>query len=391
MVNVPTVTAYTLATALGTGRECAREALWAGRSGLAPLASGEAGFEAWYGHVPGLADVALPAAYADFECRNNRLALQVLETDGFAGRARAALGRYGAHRVGVFLGTSTSGIAQTEAAYARRDGSGLPGDYRFHETHELGALSRFVAAYLGVTGPVHTISTACSSSAKVFGAAQRYMAAGLCDAAIVGGVDSFCLTTLYGFNSLELISRQPCRPWGANRDGISIGEAGGFALLEPHGTGPELLACAESSDAYHISAPHPDGAGARVAMEQALERASLPAREVDYINLHGTGTPANDAAEDRAVTAVFGDAVGCSSTKGLTGHTLGAAGIVEALFCCLALDDGFIPGGVTEAERDPALRAHFVTRSRSADVRRAVSLSLGFGGSNCCLVLGRPA
>ncbi|MGH8441289.1 MAG: beta-ketoacyl synthase N-terminal-like domain-containing protein, partial [Nevskiaceae bacterium] len=233
---------------------------------------------------------------------------------------------------------------------------------------------------------------ACSSSAKVFASASRAMRAGLCDAAVVGGVDSLCLTTLYGFNALQLVSADICRPADAQRNGISIGEAAGFAILEPGAAdGVALLGYGESSDAHHMSAPHPQGEGAAAAMRGALRSAGLQPQQVDYINLHGTATPANDAAEDQAVHAVFGDAVPCSSTKGWTGHTLGAAAITEAVIALLCVEHGLMPRSLNTRQRDPALRSGILLQQRQARVDRVLSNSFGFGGSNCSLLLGRPA
>jgi 3-oxoacyl-[acyl-carrier-protein] synthase-1 len=238
------------------------------------------------------------------------------------------------------------------------------------------------------------VSTACSSSAKVFGMAKRYINLGLIDAAVVGGVDSLCLTTLYGFHSLQLTSARPCRPFDVDRDGISIGEAAAFALLE----GPSdsrnpgslaLLGVGESSDAYHISAPHPDGSGARLAMQAALDDAGLAPSAVEYINLHGTGTPSNDCAESKAVEAIFGTNVACSSTKGASGHTLGAAGALEVAVCALAITRGFMPAGLHCATLDPACHLNYLRVNDASAPAVALSNSLGFGGTNCSVLLGR--
>jgi 3-oxoacyl-[acyl-carrier-protein] synthase I len=234
------------------------------------------------------------------------------------------------------------------------------------------------------------VSTACSSSAKVFATAARMIGAGVIDAAVVGGVDSLCLTTLYGFHSLELLSRDPCRPYDRARDGLSLGEAAAFALLEPREADVALLGVGESSDAHHMSAPHPEGLGARLAMQAALEAAQLAPQDIGYVNLHGTATPSNDAAEDLAVTGLLGGEIPCSSTKGATGHTLGAAGAVEAAICALALRHGFIPGGAGTRELDPALHARYeLGKTGDARLRHVLSNSFGFGGTNCSLVLGR--
>lgn len=385
------ITAYSLANALGTGRNACLRALQGGVSGLAPLNMSGVELRCHAGLVSGLDEQALPSHLRQFDCRNNRLAERVLLADDFVSAVENARHRYGSSRIGVFLGTSTSGIACTEEAYAAaEDVKALP-PFNFQGTHSLGALSEYVAERLGLTGPTATVSTACSSSAKVFGMARRYVDAGFCDAAVVGGVDTLCLTTLYGFNALELVSEQPARPWGRHRDGISIGEGGGLALLEPAVGGDTVLflGYGESSDAHHMSTPHPQGVGALQAIDSAITSAGVD--RVEYVNLHGTGTPSNDGAEDQAVVQAFGRDTWCSSTKGATGHTLGGAGITEALFCCIAIEEGMVPGGVTEPTLDPALNARFATRSFRHPVRRAASLSLGFGGSNCCLIFGRGA
>jgi len=305
-----------------------------------------------------------------------------------------AVQRYGAHRVGVFMGTSTSGILQTEQAYRERDPQtgALPASLHYGETHNTGSLSRFVQAALGLTGPVWSVSTACSSGAKVYGSAERLLSLGLIDAAVVGGVDTLCLTTLYGFNSLELVSPEICRPWDASRRGLSLGEAAAFALLERDAAEPVawLWGVGESSDGHHMSSPLPDGAGAALAMRDALQRAGVKPTEIGYVNLHGTATPNNDAAEDQAMRAVFPE-VPCSSTKGATGHTLGAAGALEAGFAMLAVQSGFLPGGTTLQQPDPALQASYLREGRQADIRLAASNSFGFGGTNTCLIFGSVA
>lgn len=385
------VTAYTLSNALGNGIDASRRALREGRGGLRAGGFADADLETWIGRVAGLDEVGLPESLSDFDCRNHRLAWLALQQDGFQQQLEQAARRHGRERIGVFLGTSTSGIRNTEIAYTRRgeDGS-LPADFHFQHSHNNFALAEFTRRALDLRGPAQVISTACSSSAKVFAAAWRHIQAGLCDAALVGGVDSLCLTTLYGFNSLELVSADKCRPWDAKRGGINIGEAAGFALLEDAGAGfagPLLLGYGESSDAHHMSTPHPQGLGAAGAMREALRRAGL--ERVDYVNLHGTGTRSNDASEDRAMQAVFGTRTPCSSTKGWTGHTLGAAGISEAIFCLLALRDGFMPHTLNLEQTDPELGAAILREPREAELRAVMSNSFGFGGSNCSLIFGR--
>jgi 3-oxoacyl-[acyl-carrier-protein] synthase-1 len=238
------------------------------------------------------------------------------------------------------------------------------------------------------------VSCACASSAKVFGSARRMLEAGLIDAALVGGVDSLCLTTLYGFHSLQLSSAMPCRPFDVARDGISIGEAAAFAWLERapgnlDGDSILLLGVGESSDAYHMSAPHPEGLGARHAIQAALRTAALDPGAIDYINLHGTATPSNDRSESQAVTSVFGPTTPGSSTKGATGHTLGAAGALEAVICAIAIRNGFMPGGVNTDRVDPTLTAYYIRQNRRSPVSRVLSNSFGFGGTNCSLIFGR--
>ena len=383
---------FTLVSALGHGRAPTLAALQAGRSGLARQDFETATLGSWIGVVAGADAVALASELAAHDCRNNRLAELALRADGFGERVRRAARRWGAARVGVFLGTSTSGILQTELAYRHRDAAtgALPASLHYATTQNSYSVAGYVRAALGLGGPAHVVSTACSSSAKVFAAAQRMIELGLVDAAVVGGVDSLCLTTLYGFKSLELVSDDICRPWDAQRSGLSLGEAAAFALVEREAEAPAawLLGAGESSDGHHMSSPHPEGAGAAAAMRGALAQAGLRADEVDHLNLHGTGTPGNDAAEDKAVSAVFGSALPCSSTKGYTGHTLGAAGGVEAAVAMLALQHGFMPAGLNVQQPDPALRTLYLRQPREQALRVVASNSFGFGGSNASLIFG---
>ncbi|WP_348674972.1 beta-ketoacyl-[acyl-carrier-protein] synthase family protein [uncultured Abyssibacter sp.] len=391
------ITAATATSSLGTGLRAHDEALASGRTGLRP-ASDIAGYEhapGWLGAVDALADVALPEDLSAFDCRNNRLAWLGLHQDGFIERVRSAVDRHGPERVGVFLGTSTSGIAQTEQAYHQAaDGfERLPGWYDYQHTHNVHSVSAFVARALEITGFAETISTACSSSAKVFAAAARAIRSGICDAAVVGGVDTLCETTLFGFHSLQLVSPNACRPADILRDGISIGEAGGFALVERGEVDAPwyLFGYGESSDAHHMSTPDPEGRGARAAMHQALARGALPPDAVDYVNLHGTGTLANDRSEARAVADLLGSRVPCSSTKGWTGHCLGAAGILEAVIGLLVLDAGRVPQSLNTESVDPELAIDIPLEPRERPVRSVLSNSFGFGGSNCSLLLGAAA
>ncbi|HWH41971.1 MAG TPA: beta-ketoacyl-[acyl-carrier-protein] synthase family protein [Usitatibacter sp.] len=392
MTPVP-ITAFTVTSALGRGVPATLDAISQARTGLAPCRFETVDLDTFVGEVDGVDAVALPAALARFDCRNNRAAELGLAQDGFEEAVNAAARRHGPARVGVFIGTSTAGILAAELAYRRRDAASgaLPPDFDYRHTHNTFSVAAYVRARLGLAGPCTAVSTACSSSAKAFASAARYMAAGLIDAAVVGGVDTLCLTTLYGFNSLDLLSREPCRPYDAQRDGISIGEAAAFFLLDrTAGAGSlALLGTGETSDAYHMSAPHPEGRGAREAMQSALAKAGIDAARVDYVNLHGTGTPSNDAAEDKAMHAVFPGGVACNSTKGFTGHTLGAAGAVEAAMCLIAMREGRVPASPGTRSVDASLRAHYETRGFRRPVDVAMSNSFGFGGTNCSLLFGR--
>ena len=386
---------FTITTALGRGLNDTLSALRAQRSGVQARSWETVDIPTCLGEVEGLDAITLRADMQAFDCRNNRLAQLALEQDGFIQSVQTAAERYGRQRVGVFLGSSTSGILSSEQAYRQRDpvSGALPASHSYRHTHNMFSVADFVRHYADLQGPAYVVSTACSSSAKVFGIAQRMISCGLIDAAVVGGVDSLCLTTLYGFNSLQLVSGRPCMPFDAQRDGISIGEGAAFILLERADqaqTNDILLSgVGESSDAHHMSSPHPEGLGARMAMQAALDMAGLQPQAIDYINLHGTATPSNDAAEDMGVTALFGTSTACSSTKGHTGHTLGAAGAVEAVICALALRHDLVPGGVGTQIVDPRLHCNYVLANQERALTHALSNSFGFGGSNCSLLLSR--
>ncbi|OGT06919.1 MAG: beta-ketoacyl-[acyl-carrier-protein] synthase II [Gallionellales bacterium RBG_16_57_15] len=390
-----TLSHYTLVSALGHGATPTLDALRAGRSGLRHCDFMDAALDTYIGRVDGIEGEPVVDRLSDFDCRNNRLAMLGLVADGFESAVAAARARYGAHRIAVILGTSTSGILETELAYRQRNAAGkLPAHFNYRTTHENYSATDFVRRYLKLQGPAFTISTACSSSAKVFASASRLVASGLCDAAVVGGVDSLCMTTLHGFSSLEIVSATPCRPADAERNGISIGEAAGFALLEKtsgRDDVPYLLGYGESTDAYHMSSPHPEGAGARLAMLRALQRSGFDPGQIDYINLHGTATRANDSAEDLAVSRLFGTNTPCSSTKGWTGHALGAAGITEAVICCLCLREGLLPASLNTATVDPSFSMNVLLEIRRQTVKRVLSNSFGFGGNNVSLILGYTA
>jgi len=390
---------YTLSTCLGLGCAAHWRMLANAQGNLKPCDFETVHLPTWIGEVAGVDDAKLPGKLARFDCRNNRLAQWALQQDDFSDNVQNAIAEFGAERIACYMGTSTSGILQTELAYRRRtqDKNGqlgaLPADFHYAQTHNNYSIAAFVAAYLGLKGPTLSISSACSSSAKVFAHAARMMAAGWIDAALVGGVDSLCLTTLYGFHSLQLLSPEPARPYDAQRKGISIGEGAAFALLtratQPIKKGGILLCgIGESSDAYHMSSPHPQGLGAQIAMHNALASAGLVAHDIGYINLHGTATISNDAAEAKAVHALFAKNTPCSSTKGATGHTLGASGAIEAVICAMALTHATVPAGIHTQQLDPALPVDYVLHNRPMKTPYALTNSFGFGGSNCSLVIG---
>lgn len=391
------VCAFTAVSALGDGRTAMVDAIAQGRSGLRPLGLHDFGaapmaepLATWVGRVDGL-ELPLPARWSHWDCRNNRLAWRGLLADGFADAVGAAVQRHGAGRVALVLGSSTASIGATEDAYLAFDATGVfPPQPDNPALHTLHSLTGFVQEALGLQGPALTISTACSSSAKVFAAAERLMRLGLADAAVVGGVDSLCGSVLFGFHALQLVSSEPCRPFDEARQGISIGEAAAFALLERGGDGDLLLlGHGESSDAHHLSAPDPDGAGAEAALDQALARAGLSAGDIGFLHLHGTATPKNDEVEAQLIARRFPPGVPTSSTKGMTGHTLGAAGALGAVFSLLALEHGLLPGTVNTRAPEAGIRGRLLLAPREQRVRTVASHAFAFGGSNCVLVFGR--
>lgn len=385
------ISAFTLCSALGAGRDATLAALRERRSGLRRNDFGGTPLATWIGRVEGLEAQPLPERYAAWECRNNRLAWRALVIDGFRDAVLKARDRYGADRVAVVVGTSTSSIGASEEAYTRLEPDGrYPPDLRRPIIHTPHSLGDFVQHALELRNVSVTVATACSSSAKVFAQAERLIRSGVADAAVVGGVDTLCGSVLFGFNALELVSPELCRPFDVQRRGINLGEAGGFALLEKDATqGPWLTGYGESSDAHHMSTPHPEGLGARAALADALERAGIAASAVDYINLHGTASQKNDEVEARVVADLFPPTTFASSTKGWTGHTLGAAGIVEAAITLLALEHGLAPGTLNTQELDPECGPQIQCDNAERTVRHALSFSFGFGGSNCVLALAR--
>lgn len=328
-----------------------------------------------------------------FASRNNRLAWTAVQP--LLPNIAAAVTRYGALRIAVVVGTSTSGMLEAERAFALRvQGRGL-GEGFLYGQQEIGAPSAFLAWALGLTGPAFTVSTACSSSAKALAAARRLLRLDACDAVLCGGVDSLCRFTVHGFAALGALSRTTCKPFSRYRDGINIGEAAALCLVTRDEGAVRLAGCGESSDAYNVSAPLPQGEGAEVAMRCALRDAGISPQEVGYLNLHGTGTPHNDSMEAFAIGRVFPDGVPCSSTKPLTGHTLGAAGALEAALCWDLLlgraETQGLPVHRYDGHADSTLPELSLVRERlpRKGLRRVLSNSFGFGGSNVSLVLER--
>lgn len=382
---------------LGAGKAAVAEALFAGDDrGIRPergwIPSHEAPLGSVHTPLP-----PIPDALRYRDNRNNRLLLAAaleIETD-----IRAAIMRHGRARIGVVLGTSTTGIEEaTRGIAAYRRDAAWPADY--HYSHqELGAPAEFLAEWLGLCGPCYGISTACTSGVRALISAQRLLRAGLCDAVLCGGVDTLCRLAINGFHALEAVDLQRCDPFSRHRRGINIGEAAALFLMTREAGRVQLLGGGASSDAHHMSSPDPAGTGARKAMQEALRNAGLDAAQIDYINLHGTATEHNDSMESQAVAGIFGSAVPCSSTKSLTGHTLAAAGALEAAFCWLSLADTRterrLPPHVWDGEADPALPSLHFTRLGDhlpADGKRCLmSNSFAFGGNNAALILGDPA
>lgn len=384
------ITGSVAATCVGRGRAAHVAAMQAGRTGLAPCDFPNVAIPCAIGRVGGIEDATFPPGLCAYDNRATRLALAALGADGFAGRIEAALGRWGSARVGLVIGTSTSGVERLESVYRAWSGEGPldPGySLRHHNDHH--AVAAFLAEHLGIAGVAYTISTACSSSAKALIDGAQLIRLGLCDAVLTGGVDSLCMTSLYGFEGLELVSRAPCRPFDAERDGLSIGEGAGFLLIEREGDGARLLGYGETSDAVSMSTPPPDGAGAAAAMREALARAGLAPGDVDFIKLHGTATQINDRAEGAAVAAVFPAPPPAASLKGMIGHTLGAAGALEAALCLDAMAAGIVPGTPGLQTPDPAIAITARDHATPGRIERALCNAFGFGGSNCTLLLGR--
>ncbi len=380
------VTAYALSNALGATTAEVLAALSQGRSGLVRC-RWELPFETACGEVPG--DLpAIPASWSRYDSRLARLSLRTL--DELAPAVSAATSRWGRARIAVILGTSTGGIRETELAFeAHRRTGALPASFDFERQHAFHGLVELAKLRFGLEGPGYIVSTACSSSGKVLSAGRRLLDAGLADAVLVGGADSLCQTTLRGFHSLEVLSSRPCRPFCAERDGTTIGEGAAFLLLERQGEARALLlGVGESCDAHHMSHPHPEGLGAEAAMAGALAQAGLSPSEVSHVNAHGTATPLNDAAESKAIARLLGPKVPVVSTKGYTGHMLGAAGATEAVFSVVALEQGWIPGNLGAEPLDPAVQINVVLARQELRLQTVLSNSFAFGGNNVSVLFG---
>lgn len=344
------------------------------------------GAQAFLGHV----DEALcPVPIHRHDTRNNRILQLCL--DELKEPIQAMLAKVGAERFAVVAGTSTSGISEAEDALLDSAPGGIRGDYDY-ASQEFGSPAAFAAEFIGARGPCFTLSTACTSSTNAFLSARRLLRGDLADAVLVIGADSLCRTTVEGFISLEAVADRRCDPMSRNRQGINIGEGSAVFLLSRQPARLELLGAGESCDAFHLSSPEPEGKGAEAAMRHALNDAQLGPDDIGYVNLHATGTAKNDAMESLAMARVFPSGVPCSGTKPLTGHTLGAAGAIEAAICCLAMEADFIPRHVWDGQPDPQLPSLRLVQSAerfpARDYRRCMTNNFAFGGSNVSLIFG---
>ena len=378
------ITGFGVINALGASRSAMVDALAAGRTGLRPPE-----MKLPFSTMVGAVDAPLPkleGRLSDYDTRLARLMLQLLgQVEAELGRLRA---RWAPERIGIFLGTSTAGAATTEVAYRAFAETGkLPDSYNFKTQHTFGAVLNVVRELTGAAGPAWVVSTACTSSAKTVATAKRMMAAGAIDAALVGGVDTLCEMTLQGFWALSALSSELCRPFSETSGGINIGEGGALLLLEREGEPVGWVdGIGESSDAYHISAPHPEGLGARLAMERAIPDGCTVA-DIDHINAHGTGTPHNDNAESKAIRELLGPDVPVISTKGYTGHTLGGAGATELALALVMMQEGWIAPSVGAVPVKADYGINVVTERSSAKLHRVLSNSFAFGGNNISVAL----
>ncbi|MEM6484261.1 MAG: beta-ketoacyl-ACP synthase [Pseudomonadota bacterium] len=387
---------YESTSAAGINVRQLRRAIDTQQSGLSRNDLPGSSIDTWIGKVRGLEEIDL----GPWQSRNNALADLAYRQGELEAIVESLKTQVGSHRVGVVMGSSTSSIDRTEQAYTELDDGSLAEKYRQAQVHNPDGPALFVAERAGITGPAVTINTACSSSAKAFATAARWLTTGIVDAVLAGGVDTLCLSVLHGFHSLQLVSSNPCKPLDRNRDGINLGEAAGYAVLVDAERNPQLVdrlrdGCSaasislrgygESSDAHHMSHPHPDGAGARNAMLGALTTAELNADKIGYVNLHGTSSRANDLIESKQVADLFPKAR-ASSTKAWMGHTLGAAGITEAIICIDAMHRDLVPGTLNLDELDDGLELNTSSENTEMPLKYALTNSFGFGGNNCSLL-----
>ncbi len=336
----------------------------------------------------------IDSKYAVYDCKNNRLLLAALNQ--IQDTVDSIITRYGSDRVGVVLGTSTSGVRNTELALASVARKNIKPDWFHYKQQQLAGGADFLAHYLGIKGPAFAISTACSSSGKAFASARRMIRLGLCDAVIVGGADSLCRFTVHGFDALESVSAGLCKPFGQHRDGINLSEGVALFVMSKEQGPVELQGVGASSDAYHFSAPDPEGGAVIAAMETALAQADKSASEIDYINMHGTATPLNDAMESKAVEQVFGRKIAVSSSKGMTGHALGAAAAIELGMCWTLLTDtneqGILIPNINDDDLDNSLpKLNYIQQGQNLgrEINSCQSNSFAFGGNNISIVIAR--
>ncbi|HEY7773606.1 MAG TPA: beta-ketoacyl-ACP synthase [Marinagarivorans sp.] len=390
MINISIID-YSSCSAAGSNLRELREALRSQRSGLSNEKLPGSTVDTWLGRVAAIDDVT---DLGRWQSRNNALALLGLESASLQSHLSALTRRYSSSRIGLVIGSSTSSIDRTELAYNHLHDQELSPTFKQPLVHNPNAPAMFASYITGIKGPSITINTACSSSAKVFATGARWLEAGIVDAVLVGGVDTLCLSVVHGFDSLQLVSANPCRPFDKHRDGINLGEASGFAILTRAAdaeaiNGIHLTGYGESSDAYHMSHPHPEGAGAKQCIESALSMAGLSPAQIDYINLHGTASRANDDIEGKLISSMFGRQTRCSSTKGWMGHTLGAAGITEAIVAMDALNTGLMPGTLNLETLDDDMNLLIGSENVSQSCKHVLTNSFGFGGNNCSLVFSQ--
>lgn len=382
---------YESTTAAGINMAALRSAINTQTSGLRRNDYLGSSLETWIGRVPEIDDIELGI----WQSRNNALAALGLQQGNITQTLNNLKQRFSAGRLGIIMGTSTSSIDRTEQAYRElTEDQQLTTQYQQPQVHNPHSLGLFVAHYMGITGPTITINTACSSSAKIFATGARWLSTGVVDAVLVGGVDTLCLSVLHGFASLQVMSPDKCCPFDQQRNGLNLGEAAAYAILmrandNEQDTGVRLVGYGESSDAHHMSHPHPQGLGAELAMKQAINTAQLFPEQIDYINLHGTATRANDEIEAKVVSKLFPKSTQCSSTKGWFGHTLGAAGITEALIAVDAAKQDLIPGSMHLKQLDENMGFSIQADNQQRKSQYVMSNSFGFGGNNCSLIFGK--